>query len=250
MSENPLLPHRKLKELHTLMLRCRELEQKQHRAQKSSAKRAQTAREALLAATSIHLLPGDHIFAAPGDLTAPQLAPAPKATAKSKTKFTAPEAVPPAPELSRFALAAATAHGLKSAGTDALVLSYAHAGSLEPGWQAALEWAHRNQFPLLIAVADATGSQKPATNPSIITWNATSRLAQRTKLPILTVDGEDAVAVYRAMQEAVIRARFAGGPAILWGMMTPSTTAALPRTQQPIARLNQYLKVRKIVLPK
>jgi len=234
------------------MLRCRELEQKQQRAQKNSIKHPQSAREAILAATSIHLLPGDHIFPAPGDLVAPQLEPAPKTAAKSKSKFTPPEPAPPSPDLSRFALAAATAHGLKSAGTDSLVLAYARSGAAEPDWQAALEWAQRNQFPLIVAVTDTTGAKKPAAKTDTLNWHALSRFAHRTKLPVLTVDGEDAVAVYRAMQESVIRARFAGGPAILWGLLTPltATSPTLPRNQQPIIRLNQYLKVRKIVLPK
>ncbi len=77
MFENPLLPHRKLRELHALMLRCRDLERKQKLSQFAS-------REALLAATSIHLLPGDLLSAGPLDQTASHLAPeAKKDTANS-----------------------------------------------------------------------------------------------------------------------------------------------------------------------
>jgi len=225
------------------MLRCRELEQK-HRAR--NPKFPRDAREAVLAATTVHLLPGDQISAAPGDLVAQQLQPAPKA------KLPSP-GVPPSPTLSRLALAAATAHGLRAAGTDNLVLAFARAGAAEHGWAAALEWAHLNQFPLLLACTDAsfTASAKiPAKDA--LTWHAISRLAARIKLPVLPVDGEDAVAVYRAMQESVIRARYGGGPAVLWTILSPLSAAkpSLPRNLQPIARLNSYLKARKIVLPK
>ncbi|MGA7157537.1 MAG: hypothetical protein WBY53_11850, partial [Acidobacteriaceae bacterium] len=70
LSENPLLPHSKLRELHALILRTRTLERKQARKQKTSA-----AREALLAATTLQLLPGDLLSAEPGDVTAGHLAP-------------------------------------------------------------------------------------------------------------------------------------------------------------------------------
>ncbi len=75
-----------------------------------------------------------------------------------------------------------------------------------------------------------------------------SRFAKRIKLPILTVDGEDAVAVYRVMQESVLRARFGGGPAILWAVMTPlrASSPKPPRSSQPIARLESYMKARDI----
>ena len=76
-----------------------------------------------------------------------------------------------------------------------------------------------------------------------------SRLAKRVKLPVLTVDGEDAVAVYRVMQESVLRARLGGGPAVLWAVMTPAAEAAkMKRSSQPIARLEKYMAARKITL--
>jgi hypothetical protein len=62
LPENPLLPHRKLRELHALMLRCRELDRKNKIALPG-------AREALLSATAIHLQAGDLLCAQPGDTT-------------------------------------------------------------------------------------------------------------------------------------------------------------------------------------
>ena len=78
---------------------------------------------------------------------------------------------------------------------------------------------------------------------------AMSKLAKRLKLPVLTVDGEDAVAIYRVMQESVLRARQGGGPAVLWAVMTPTRSlATMPASSQPIARLRSYLSARKISL--
>ena len=238
MSENPLLPHSKLRELHALMLQCRALERKQ----KSSG----SAREAVLAATSIHLVPGDLLSPRGGDGVAATLAPAAK-------KYRATGSLVDAPSLgARLHLCAAAARGLQAAGADGVVLAFARAGEVEPGWKAALEWAQQSQLPVVLACADATAGvaarSGKRTEPAL-DFAAMSRLAKRVKLPVLTVDGEDAVAVYRVMQESVLRARLGGGPAVLWAVMTPAEeTAKMKRSSQPIARLEKYMAARKITL--
>jgi len=238
LSENPLLPHSKLLELHALMLRCRALERKQQSLG--------GARAALLAATSIHLLPGDLLSAASGDSVAEQLAP------EAKKSSTEGSVIGGATAGGRMLRCAAAARGLQAAGAEGLVLALARAGGAESGWAAALEWVHASQLPMLVAVADATAG-KPSrggkhAEPSL-DFTSMSRLAKRLKLPVLTVDGEDAVAVYRVMQESVLRARMGGGPAVLWAVMTPAAVVPkMTRSQQPIVRLEKYLAARKISL--
>jgi hypothetical protein len=236
LPENPLLPHRKLRELHTLMLRCRELERKQ--------KSGGPAREALLAATSIHLLPGDLLSAGPRDLLAGQLAPRTKKPGASGS-------LEAGSSLSmRLPLCSAAARGFQASGGDGLVLALAQSGATEPGWQEALEWAQQSQLPLLLACSDDTGgrSRSGKASRTALEYSTLSRFAKRLKLPVLTVDGEDAVAVYRVMQESVLRARLGGGPAVIWGVMTPISAASrkLPRSSQPIIRLEKYLAARNI----
>ena len=240
MSENPLLPHRKLRELHALMLRCRTLERKQ---------KPDAAREALLAATLMQLLPGDLVSAAEGDVAAGQLAPAAK---KPGSGTLVGSAVGGAAIEARLSLGAAAARGLQGAGSDGLVLAFARAGGPEPGWMAALEWAQVAQLPLIVACSDATNGARARVvkrqEPGL-DFAAMSKLAKRLKLPVLTVDGEDAVAIYRVMQESVLRARQGGGPAVLWAVMTPTRSlATMPASSQPIARLRNYLSARKISL--
>jgi TPP-dependent pyruvate/acetoin dehydrogenase alpha subunit len=242
LSENPLLPHRKLRELHSLMLRCRELERKQ--------KSRSSAREALLAATSIHLLPGDLLSPSPADQTAEQLAPEARkpGTSGGLTALSSLGA--------RLPLCAAVARGLQAAGsqtagTDGLVLAFTQAGVTEPGWKASLEWAQQSQLPLLLVCADATGgarSRSGKRREPALDFASIGPFAKRLNLPVLTVDGEDAVAVYRVMQESVLRARLGGGPAVLWAVLTPLSGAApkMPRARQPIARLERYMAERNI----
>lgn len=238
MSENPLLPHSKLRELHALMVRCRSLEQKQ-------TSRG-PVREALLAATLIHLLPGDLLSTTAGDRVVETLAP------EGKQKRPAGSVIDAASLGERLPVCAAAARGLQAAGADGVLLAFAAAGSPERGWMEALEWAQTSQLPLLLACSDATngaasGARKGA-QPAI-DFASMSRFARRHQLPILTVDGEDAVAVYRVMQESVLRARQGGGPSVLWAVMTPvRSLATMPRSRQPIARLRSYLAARKISL--
>jgi pyruvate dehydrogenase E1 component alpha subunit len=237
LPENPLLPHAKLRELHKLMVHTRELERKQ--------RSTLGAREAVFAATAVQLQPGDLLCGTAGDATMEALAPA------GKTKKMSGYVVPPLEF--RLGAAAALACGLRSAGTDGLVLAYAAAGASEPGWQQALSWAHREQIPLILACVDATGGKAPrgvhSAKAPLLTWTAMVRFAKNLRLPILAVDGEDAVAVYRVMQESAIRARYGGGPAVLWAVTAPPG-AGLTRSQQPLARLERYLAVRKIKLPR
>ena len=238
MSENPLLPHSKLRELHALMVRCRSLERKQPSRG--------SIREALLAATLIHLLPGDLLSGDAGNRVLEALAP------EGKHQSPAGSLIGGDFLGGRLLICAAAARGLQAAGGDGVLLAFARAGGSERGWMEALEWAQQSQLPLLLACSDATngaasGSRKSA-DPAI-DFSSMSRFARRHHLPVLTVDGEDAVAVYRVMQESVLRARQGGGPSVLWAVMTPGRSlATLPRSSQPISRLRSYLAARKISL--
>jgi len=235
LPENPLLPNRKLRELHALIERCRDLDRRQPRA---------PAREALLAATTMQLLPGDVLLAEPGDRAAATLAPQPKSRTAAAT--------PPIPSIS---VAAAMAAGLQSAAAAAgaragVVLAFASAGLAEPGWPAALEWANTAHLPLILCCADATGGKLARTGRApapALTWPNLDRVATKLRMPTLAVDGEDAVAVYRVMQESVIRACAGGGPAVIWAVLSPQRPAG---TQRPLARLRSYLLSRRISLPR
>jgi TPP-dependent pyruvate/acetoin dehydrogenase alpha subunit len=238
LSENPLLPHSKLRELHALMLRARGLERKQTSSP--------SAREALLAATLIHLLPGDLLSAAASDRTVEKLAP------EGKDRRTAGSLIAGSSVEARLPVCVAAARGLQAAGVEGVLLAFARAGTAEPGWTAALEWAQRSQLPLLLACSDTTNGASSGTRKRAepaIDFTSMTRFAKRLKLPVLTVDGEDAVAVYRVMQESVLRARQGGGPSVLWAMMTPTRSiATMPPSSRPIARLRSYLAARKIPL--
>jgi pyruvate dehydrogenase E1 component alpha subunit len=236
LADNPLLPQHRLRDLHATMGRVRQLERRQ---------RHPAAREALLSAVLAHLGPGDLLSGPAADRTLAALTPGSSDDAASSS---APE-LPPS---LRLPLCAGAALGMRTSATDRVTVAYLDAGAREPGWADALAWAQRDQLPLLLVCAD-TSQGKPSrgsrTRPTArnaaapLTWTAVQQLAGKIRMPLFPVDGEDAVAVFRVVQESVARARARGGPAILWAILSPER---LPRRQQPLARLETYMSARGI----
>lgn len=228
MADNPLLPQDRLRELHAQMRRIRALDRR----------KTKFAREALLAATMIHLSAGDLVSAPPGDAVLASLAP----------KSSAGDAAHRLPANLRIPLCAGAARGMKTAGTDRLTAAFAEGGSKETGWEDALRWAHRDELPLLLIVAD-TGSyakrRSVARNAPPLIWPSLTRLAGKLHLPHFPVDGEDAVAVFRVVQETSARARAHGGPSVIWAMLSSERMTA---KQEPLRRLETYMSARGILL--
>jgi hypothetical protein len=231
LAENPLLPNRRLKELLELMRRSRKLD-------------GGNGREAMLAATAIHLEEGDLLVGTASDKAATALAPKPKANPRvTWDSVLEPEDNVALPKLPRLTLAAAMAVGQRATGAGNIVLSFAAAGAKEEGFAEALTYAQKSLAPLLVSISDDTSGK---TKKGTLSYSETLRLAKKLQVPLFPVDGEDAVAVYRVMQECTLRARNGEGPALLWCVMAQRAAGSMTRSQTPIARLEKYLAVRNI----
>ena len=231
MADHPLLPQARLRELHALMKRCRDLDRKRHTLL--------PAREGWLAASAMQLVAGDLLCSEPGEDAQQALAPD---GAVGRRPLSESGELPPT---YRLPAAAGVACGFKRSGAKALVLSFASAGTAETGWADTLNWAQRDQLPLLLACAEVRVPGRKRQG-DVLTWESLSAVAQRCSLPVFPVDAEDAVAVYRVMYESVLRARDGGGPAVLWGVFGSRSRTLLSRSAQPLARLEAYLRVRGI----
>ena len=251
MAENPLLPDAELRALLALTKRCAALDAKALR--QTSATRGRfvptASREALLAGTTQQLQPGDLLVGEQGDTAINALTPSSPSQQTNNTPVLPALAGKPSGILLITAMAAA----LQAAGTDRVVLSFLRAGKSTPGWIPALTWAQERRLPLVLVCADPSGTgafqtaQRAAADG--FTWSEVNRVAQRLQLPILSADGEDAVAVYRVAQESFLRARTGGGPALLWAMLpTGKEMSAQSRNMKPIHRLMRYLRARRISL--
>ncbi|SEG32262.1 pyruvate dehydrogenase E1 component alpha subunit [Bryocella elongata] len=235
MAENPLLPHRKLQELRALMLRLRALDGRTTKGPRL---------EALKAATIMHLEAGDYA-AAPGTEAALPSATtkAPKKTTKAESKKAVP--LPAKPTRERIATAAGIAQGFKLAKLDRAAIVFTEAGSnSETAWAEALDYAMRAELALIVLCIDTTDG-KPSATPGALDWPAAEKLSARSKVPIVSVDGEDAVALYRVMQESMIHVRLGAGPILVWALCSPNKLKA---AEQPIQRLEDYMSVRSIPL--
>jgi len=228
LADNPLLPQARLRELHALMRRIRATDRR----------KTNVAREALLAAALIHLSTGDLVSGRADDATLHTLAP------KSKTGDDAHDV----PQSLRIPLCAGAARGMQTAGTDRITVAFTEAGAPEIGWVDALRWAHSDRLPFLLIVDDdgtrARSKVTPRNEPALL-WPELTKLAHGIHLPHFPVDAEDAVAVYRVMQETSARARSGGGPSVIWAMLSAERLA--PR-QQPLKRLEAYMAARGIRL--
>jgi len=226
LHENPLLPNAKLKELYALMQRARAL---------SKAPASAPRFEAILCATLMHIEPGDFISPPPNAPVATLLSTERTATNK---KSVPADALPAA---QRLALASGIAQGLKLANPGRFAVVYTDAGRPENGWQEALTYATAARLPLIVVIASVETTR--AGNSKSLAWPSLSRLARKLKLPILTVDGSDAVAVYRVMQESAHRARLGDGVAVIWCALPAKNSPAT----DPISNMQAYLVARNLL---
>lgn len=260
LAENPLLPNDQLRALLALTKECARLDKSTSRASAETSgngRRRATAvwssREALLAATVLHLQPGDALLPEPTDAVALGLAPRSPTGEASCAGIPASLGKTLGIQTPRLLLATAMSAAFRAAGTDRLVMVYLRSDAPQANWSAALRWAQESLLPLIVVFGDERGSKafRPAQREvdSVPSWDAVQGTAARLQMPVLSVDGEDAVAVYRVTQESVLRARSGAGPALLWAML-PSpreVAAARPAASKPVARLQRYLRARKIL---
>ncbi|HET6844459.1 MAG TPA: thiamine pyrophosphate-dependent enzyme [Candidatus Angelobacter sp.] len=94
--------------------------------------------------------------------------------------------------------------------------------------QEALGFAAKNKLPIVFVL--------PSTPQS-------SGQSRDYEIPSITVDGKDAVAMYRVSQEAVRRAREGHGPALIYCAGLRATQAA---SEDPLAHMENYLRQKKL----
>ncbi len=227
MHENPLLPNAKLKELYALMQRARSL---------SKAPASAPRFEAILCATLMHIEPGDFVSPPPNAPVATLLA-----TERTTGRRKKPEPAQTLPATQRLATASGIAQGLKLASPGRFAVIYTDAGRPETGWQEALTYATTARLPLILVIASVETTR--AANSKSLTWPSLSKLARKLRLPVLTVDGADAVAVYRVMQESAHRARLGDGVAVIWCALPAKSSVAT----DPLRTMKAYLAVRNLL---
>jgi TPP-dependent pyruvate/acetoin dehydrogenase alpha subunit len=232
--ENPLVPHKRLRELWLAMAQARMVEEACAKAlgrRRGARLRLVSMRgeEAVRAGAVLQLEPGDLVSdctdsagmefllgAKPKDVLR-QLTGG--AAAKNPDPAIAARRVPAAADAgARLLLAAGAAAALKpGAEPRPVVVSFLKSEEMESaGVQAAIRVAAEHELPILMYLLPAD----PAGGRSSGTADLSTRRGE-LGLPIFPVDGADALALYRVGQESFLRARTVGGPAMVECLRLP-----------------------------
>jgi TPP-dependent pyruvate/acetoin dehydrogenase alpha subunit len=229
--ENPLMPNARLRQMYSAMLRLRMLAARQAPQrtlpqQKRSASASTTGLEACLVSPTIDLGPKDLVldaFQTPAidflrGTSAEQVlrpdrrlrATGTLANCGAATRLTSAPAGPDRLWAAIGAAAALKANSVRAAARDGSVLvCYMRPNDAQPAaWTRALAHVAAHKLPLLFVVL-------PAGKPQGSRTGQMAALALRARIPGIPVDQDDAVALYRASQEAIGHARIGGGGALI-----------------------------------
>ena len=202
--ENPLVPHAVLRRLYETMLVLRKGD---NAAARRRGERSARGEEAMRASALLSLQPGDLI----SDVgKVPEIHGGPSVLA------------PLGSGAIRVLSALGAASALRAQGAKRLAVVYVAAGELQPAeWKRLLGLAGGAELPVIFAVLPGGAERR---------HGVLSDRAQGWGVPGMPVDAADAVALYRVMQESVLRARGGDGPALLecvrWRVAGESGAAA------------------------
>lgn len=218
--ENPLVPHRRLREMYLAMAGARLLAEwmTEHAGRGKSRGLGQAGEEACRASVLIGLERGDLVLDARAPLTASYLLGAGGSTLakawRAKTERTA--ALEDGRHGRRLAIGPESEGGLGLLAGAGLVLKSQGAGRvlvviLEGGdagaatWKTVLTRTAKAEIPVLFVVLPGKGARA----------GEMSVRATRLGVPGIAVDADDAVALYRVAQESLVRSRMGGGPVLM-----------------------------------
>ena len=222
-----LIPKEKLLELYAAMLKCRMIEERVRLlgGEKQHADFDGGGHEASAAAVAAGLVRGDLLSAPRGDLATrflkgvslPEIFSAlfsasrngsvPISTARAgvSTVDAGANALASAPALSSRLKAAerAARHNKRARNKKSVALFCRREEAENPAWRQLLRSAAAARLPLVLVCHGRAESGDPA------------RRAENLKLPEVTVDGDDVVAIYRVASEALAHARRGNGPTLI-----------------------------------
>jgi TPP-dependent pyruvate/acetoin dehydrogenase alpha subunit len=216
--ENPLIPNKRLRELYTSMVELRLLND--HALLLQSLPKAKShfqlfpGEEACRVSTMLSLLPGDLTSDATAGVATNFLRGTKLDTVLRDLKTSdgskpSPLELPLALDTERrllLAIGAALALAVKKRGP--IVLAYIYPGELTlPEWKPLFRLAASHSAPIIfVALSGPSSTAKPG---------KLAELSSASGAPGIPVDAADAVALYRVVQESMVRVRAGGGPVVM-----------------------------------
>ena len=197
--ENPLISNARLKEVFATMVKCRMLEESTRSAFSGSGRLSAIGHEATLVSAAMQLGPRDSIASTLIEIAYRLAQNVPTQEILSAIR----EASGGGAFASDLQRAIDAAKRYKRKKPSHISLAYANNRDSETEvWHDALRTAHKHSLPMVFV------SQNDLYD------NAAKSSSPQYGLPVLMVDGTDAIACYRCAQEATHRARNAGGPTL------------------------------------
>src|SRR5215813_3525746 len=121
-------------------------------------------------------------------------------------------------------------------------------------WHEAVDFAVTHKLPIVHVVQSDVWTEPP--DPRLlVALKGMDNVGSDNGIPTLTVDGNDVVAVYRVVQEAIRRAREGYGPALIecktqrWpapATVSPMAERGSELSDDPISRMETYLKQKRL----
>lgn len=252
--ENPLMPDERLRQMYTAMVQMRMLEEHLAGERKSAGARGTIrGEEAARASTVLSLESGDLLSdcaqsAGMDLLLGVKLSELKRRNGAGARKAGGPELgesdresyprrLPQAGDpVEQLQISLGVAVALKAQRNGRVLLVFARAGEAKSSvWEKTLGVAGSRELPVIFVVLP-----EPRGGPS----RALGELSGRSRaagVAGFAVDGSDAIALYRVMQESLLRARSDGGSVLIECIPFHLKTAGRRRAQDPVERLRELL---------
>jgi pyruvate dehydrogenase E1 component alpha subunit len=228
-----IISNEKLLQLYAAMLKCRALEERVQILfphSKLTGNRSANSQEAVAVGVALDLLPEDTVATSPGDLVVNFI----RNEIQGKpldlifTRLYA-RATRPSPA-AQFKLATVAAQANKALKNGKISVAFSSNGS---GFSAeALEAAGARQLPILFVHQTRLSVEPPRGKKQA---GAAEIAAAARGIPLIPVDGNDVVAVYRVSTEAITHARKGNGPTLIDCIFEPS------EARDPLLKMETYL---------
>jgi len=250
-NESPLISNARLKQIYIAMLQCRMLEEAGRstfsRTGKPHEYELAIGREAALVSTAMQLTVGDLVGSAQIDFVRHLVEGTPvQKILKLMREHDGQTESGFAEKLQRTMDAVKRKKAKKSKKPSSIALAYADDSATEQEcWHDAMRAAHRLELPVMFVWQ----SDRYHANSA---WSGNHSRSPQYGFPIMTVDGNDAVAVYRVAQEAAHRARGGHGPTLIecrtyrWSRNTETGEAAFLEARDPILKMQRHLESKRL----
>lgn len=224
-----------LRKLYASLLRCRLVQERVLDLPASNRYDLAIGREAIVAGATADLGNGDSLAISPRNLAALIARGAPPAALfTSNDQPVSAAGTVPAEDPFNWGAGIALAHRLEHKQHVVVAVAAQQNPPLDT-WHDALKFAAGHKLPIIFIVENgvATGAPAGGDSPHL---DPISFFARDYGIPGIVVDGNDVVAVWRVVQEAIHRARYGSGPTLV----DCRTDAA----RDPLAHMEHYLRKR------